>query len=1057
MYVACLRRLEDAWLTFLQPASLLKQVKELWPTYRADSRLLSFSHRGVHGSSGPHLRSHTKSKLTTVLAENQRVYRRKRYGRKRDLGTVHPMAMQMRRTLPFRSNRSLCRAPKARRTRLRLSSMLATYIRSVALIPPLDVHRSVTDGPESNDVEELNAGQVTPFIAQTEVVGSRQYEIDRLGGSNSPRQEQMTIIGLESLKQVARHQAENIGHEPFTSLTAIGYELQDLAAWHWVLSANTAMEATRRLATLIKPPVSASNDFAPIPVFVFLRILHRADISLWALHSLIRQVWRVLGSFHQRQMVPGPNVMSQSPCTEKSPGSIGLDELILIIIRLLRHARKVWPASCIVVAQLWIAYANADRTSKRPKYDAATRRTSLKLSFYYNRVLSLLALPSNQTPYRSLHHRQHAQFMVIRQMNAFSPPLIINREGYRAVARVQLAHRKTDRERRWAKLKAMSWPPWKEDKLGMDASIGIEHGISRAFDSLRQMADAGYRSLEWEHAAKTLAGWDTDHSPTIQTRSAIIPRSDSGPSNSVCKLALSAEADALTTYPEILWLARIKATRTLQEAWICFSTCRDRKVGMTPQLYHAMFEKIVYDERRNQRNLQHDEALALRAEDRNPLPGDGREVAESSSSHNQAVFTRERIPTYDQLFDQMTDDHIQPSGRFLAFLLAHARTYKEGVRALQASGLSDAVKHVLMPWTKEPTADVVSLLESLPDWLLAAHIGFLCRSGHIPNAILSMPHDARSPHSPAGKEMYNAVLALRHAFKLVVRRMPFYRPPWNSLFRSLARLDTLVVIKKTPTEYRRARAIPKYHRARRLLEHMDSMALDMDFAGFRSFYTIYKHASITARYVLATSEDYEEKVAMQALLKEGLTFIKARFSQLVRPVDSIDSTDSIDSMSRDQTAVSDPSQPATASEAPALQLHTIPRLTNVPHSADLHAYARFLGQHPSYDDLANLAHWISTYSDDILEEAKQSSNGLAMMRTCLTAVRIFLEQPSAEQIDHEDAVTSQSSHNEDATERLERVRNMIECNEDLGGWPTEEEVEQYLRTGEREGRLFAGL
>ncbi|KAL9018694.1 MAG: hypothetical protein Q9185_004008 [Variospora sp. 1 TL-2023] len=837
----------------------------------------------------------------------------------------------------------------------------------------------------------------------------------------------------------------------------MGYGLQDLAAWHWVLSANTAMEATRRLATLIKPPVSASRDFAPIPVFVFLRILHRADIGLWALHSLIRQVWRILGSCHQPQMVPGPNVMSQSPCTEKSPASIGLDELVLLVIRLLRHARKVWPASCIVVAQLWITYANADRTSKRPKYDAATRRTSLKLSFYYNRVLSLLALPSNQTPYRSLHHRQHAQFMVIRQMNAFSPPLIINREGYRAVARVQLAHRKTGRERRWAKLKAMSWPPWKEDKLGVDASIGIEYGISRAFDSLRQMADAGYRSLEWEHAARTLAGWDTDHSPTIQTRSAIIPRSDSDPSYSVCKLALSAEADALKTDPEILWLARIKATRTLQEAWICFSTCRDRKVGMTPQLYHAIFEKIVYDERRNQRNLRHDEALALRAEDRNPLPGDGREVAESSSSHNQAVFTRERIPTYDQLFDQMADDHIQPSGRFLAFLLAHARTYKEGVRALQASGLSDAVKHVLMPWTEEPTTDVVSLLESLPDWLLTAHIGFLCRSGQIPNAILTMPHDARSPDSPAGKEMYHAVLALRHAFKLVFRRMPFYRPPWNFLFRSLARLDTLVVIKKTRTEYRRARALPKYHRARRLLEYMDSMALDMDFAGFRSFYTIYKHASITARYVLATSEDYEEKVAMQALLEEGLTFIKARFSQLVRPVDSIDSTDSIDSMSRDQTAVSDPSQPATASEAPALQLHTIPRLTNVPHSADLHAYARFLGQHPSYDDLANLAHWISTYSDDILEEAKQSANGLAMMRTCLTAVRTFLEQPLAEQIDHEEVVTSQSSPNKDAMERLERVRNMIEWNEDLGGWPTEEEVEQYLSTGQREGRLFAGL
>ncbi|KAI4181520.1 MAG: hypothetical protein LQ348_005006 [Seirophora lacunosa] len=986
--------------------------------------------------------AHIKSKLTTVLAETAPVYKRIRYGRKHDLGLIHPMVLHMRQNAPFQSKESLRQKPKAMRIRLKLSTTLAVYIRCVTSTSAMDGHPLAKSKSDSINIVPLNAENVTPSIAQSRMEAQGQSELDTPGETESSRQDRTTVTELESLKQAAHHQPANIGQKHLTNLTARGYGLQDLAAWHWILSANTAIEATQRLATLMKPPVSLAHDFGPVPVFIFLRVLQRADISLWALHSLIEQAWNVLGSFDRRQMA------TQLPSTENPVRSIGLDELVIMVVRLLRHARTVWPASCIRIAKLWITYANLDRVTKRPKDDALTRRDFQRLSFAYNRILSLLSLPPHESPYQSLHHRQMAQFMVIRQMSAFNPQLTINRDGYRGVARVQLAHRKTHGERRWARLKAKAWPPWKEDKLGVDASVGVEHGVSRAFDSLRQMMEAGNRPLEWEQSAGILAGWDTDRSPTIQTRSATIPRSESGSSNVIRKATLSAEPGGLETDSEILWLARIKATRTLQEAWICFSACRDKMGALTPRVYQAMFEKLIYDEKRNRRSLQSNEKLSLRTDDQDPLPGDGKEVSESSSSHNQAVFTQEPIPTYDQLFTRMTDDQIQLPGPFLAFLLTHARTYDEGIQALQVSRLSDPVKRVLMPWKEPPTADVRSLLETLPDSLFAAHIGFLCRSGQIRDEILSMPHASRSFDSPAGKELYNAVLILRHAFKLVFRRMPFYRPPWNSLLESLSRPDTLIVIKKTPTEYRHARAIPKYRKARRLLEYMDSMGLDMDFAGFRSLYVTFREASRSARHALAASEDYDEKVAMHVLLDDGLAFIKARFSQLVKPVDGNDG---------DRMASSDASHPATANSSPALedpatQWHTYSRLSNVPHPADLHAYARFLGQHPSYDDLAGLVQWISTNSEEVLEEARESSNGLAMMRTCLTAVRVILEQSLAEQHDHERAIADRGSPDENAIERLERVRNIIECNEDLGGWPADEEVEQYLYTGKQHGR-----
>ncbi|KAL8900050.1 MAG: hypothetical protein Q9207_005879 [Kuettlingeria erythrocarpa] len=618
--------------------------------------------------------------------------------------------------------------------------------------------------------------------------------------------------------------------------------------------------------------------------------------------------------------------------------------------------------------------------------------------------------------------------MLIRQMNTFDPPLTINRNGYRGVVQVQLTHRKTLPERRWAKLKAKSWPPWKEDKLGVDASVGIEQGISRASDTLRQMAVAGYGRLDWDKVAGILAGWDTDHSPTIQKRSAVVPhfRPSSSPEEH--------KEDREVPDADELWVARIQATRTLQEAWTCFLARKDQGTSPSASIYHAMFEKVVHDGKRDQDHRRGDVSFPVQTEDELPLAGDGKEVEEPSTSHNQAISTREPIPTFDEMVQMITNDPIRPSGRFLAFLLSHARTYDEGIRFLLASGLINPVKEVLVPWEVAPVSDVSRLLETVPLWLFAAYVDFLCKFPYYGTTLASQLGSDHSGHVQTAADIPGPFLALRHVTNLVLTRAPFHLPPWNSLLNMLARKETAVVQKETPLNIY-AQAIPKFRRACQLLRHMDSMRLDMDFTGFRQLLLITANASVSAKHTLSTSDNSERRIMADALLDDGLSLVKARFSQLVQPIDGI----TAGQVPADGSLITlaQPGQP------PSL----ISTLSQIPHPAHLHAYIRFLGLYPDYDGLADLVRWMSTFSKQILEEAQETANGVALMRTCLVAARSYLGQRLRKGKD--DDPKKEKEEREHHWKRYNDVRHIISTNEHWGDWLIDEEAEQYDKLREK--------
>lgn len=558
----------------------------------------------------------------------------------------------------------------------------------------------------------------------------------------------------------------------------------------------------------------------------------------------------------------------------------------------------------------------------------------------------------------------------------------------------------------------------------MDAAIGVEDGISRAFAALLRTAEAGYGFSTWEKAAGVLAGWDTDKSPTIQTRFTHVPSAGSRPLRTRQQARLSMRPESLKPEAATLWAVRIKATRTLQEAWTCFLACKDQGIFLTEQIYHLMFEKIIYDNKRGYEVVHNRATIDSGKEEAPiPMPGDGKEVAESSVSHNEAVSTREPLPTFETLFNQMTRDQIRPSGRFLEFLLKHARSYTEGMEILKACDLEHSVKEVMTLWDEIWIMDLTGLLESIPIWLFAAYIDFLCRSACPPVGMGSNPQQSNNLQ--------------RHASRLVTTRMPRYSPPWNSLLALLAQPRSVVT---THWLYRnRTQAIFKYSQACKVLQSMDSIKLELDFKGFVELCKIVENAAVSARRALVGVPTAEKRAEMQYILDAGLSMVKARFAQIVQPIEEL---------YQGQGTCAGPSIHSLRLERSGRSYAPILRLLEVPHPSELHAYVIFLGQYADYDGLLDLLRWISTFYDRLINEAKEYHNGMRSMRTCLTAIRVYVEQPLARSVTGGASSGGEAERHERAVERVNSVRKVFQSNEDLGGWPTDMEFEDYIERGE---------
>ena len=555
----------------------------------------------------------------------------------------------------------------------------------------------------------------------------------------------------------------------------------------------------------------ASHARRPCPDFVPLFLLRRGHIDARGLQVLLAWAWARLGSQAWPDMRAASLLAPEQAWKLNvrrrrddhiTPPAHPMNEatIMLLIVRLTRHARQVWPQAIVSIADLAFTGLGPATGCLDGRLHP---RTSARLTHLCNRLLSLLALPCSPHPYLMLAHHQRAQFNLVQRMLEFSPPLLVNREGYRAVVKVQAAHKKTLRERQWAHSQAKSWPPWKAERLGIDRTRdGAADGTSRTLQATARMSEAGYAPDAWTRLAQVLGGRDTDGSPTIQTRS-IIPASSARPDRQA-----SDGGDG-----NDVWTARIRATRTAQEAWACFLNHEDRGHARSSDIYEAMLLKLAHEQKRRRR--AHGGQPTMQPEDETALPGDGREVLPTPLSPHEAVFVRSEPPRLDELFDQMMRDGIRPSARCVALLLNSAPHLRVGLRFLRESRYLDQRSLAMLTAFDrsggepggEMAAEDLNDLTRVPDLIFAAFLGLLCRS-------VSRPNEAIHP-------VLHAAWLLRH-------RRPLYRPCWNTVLASLMR-DQYPV----PHEDHAARSIRRWTLARELVQHMRSTGLELDDQAFQ--------------------------------------------------------------------------------------------------------------------------------------------------------------------------------------------------------------------------------
>lgn len=818
------------------------------------------------------------------------------------------------------------------------------------------------------------------------------------------------------------------------TLNARGFSPDDLDDWIYVLTERNARSAVDLL-------VGRAGRFGVHrnPIFVFTHFLNREHMDGEALRLALRYTGMLT------------KWASDDPVRAKQYAHT----LAVIAFRLTHHARNLWPQALPAIADLTLQYFILADKHKCVEDPAVLRRRTA----FLNQLLVHMSLPATETAFKNLHHQHNAIVRILSFMSDHQPSLSIDRDGYRAVIRLQLAQRKTESEQEWADLKALSWPPWKHDRTGIDSLIGPEAGISRAGETLIRARNAGYASLNWEQVASIYAGWDTDWTPTIQTRTIL--------------------GDLRLTRPnDRIWAARITTTRTIQEAWACYLAWVDAKLDPDQDVYLAIFRKLRLESARAEEKDSHELA---RHEPANPpawplYAGDSLEVLAAPASTHLHTYTRTQPPTVNQLYDQLHAQGIHFKGDTLAFLIAEADTVERGIQIMEhALSRNSEIKYLL-------TFGVSGQMTIASQKIFSAWITLLSRFPavrvHRVTTNKRYPSDYKQYHPFSINErfMLDRGTCIAAAIFMLRKQHTSYRRPWEALLRSVSHtgyhrslsgvtLHRTNRLKVAPTSFsldkweiadkNKVGAIVAFWLMHRILEMMNESKVQLDATMFL--------------WRCRTTENMAR--AAGALLQKQGTFSSPDFTtgqiladcmKLLDPSTSKDLRQSFDCLVGEETSVNTRS---------ALQMQTnsvpidLPRLTNVPHPAMLHSYVRSLGFLADHENILLFVQWLKRFQPEVLERQSFDRSGSGMMRKTMVAIRVFLERswllfqettPAQAKVDsclppHMQTTISRLQAPAES-KILDEARSIVEGFQEWGGWPYDHEVEMYCRVmhGQRE-------
>jgi hypothetical protein len=704
------------------------------------------------------------------------------------------------------------------------------------------------------------------------------------------------------------------------------------------------------------------------PFFILLLFLRRQHVGASALGVIMRHV--------DRRVQVGPLTWTL---------------LKLLSVRLLRHARIHWPESIPWIASLFVAQAKVslggDELSNVPP------KLLFDVTRFSNVLLFLLSLPATINPLLAALDQEKAQFEVLQFMASRTPTITVTRLGFRSVSRNQLAHPKTIEEREWAELKGPSWPPWKEDRTAMDEDKGYEFGASRASKILHRMFEAGYSGYLWEEMVEVYAGWDTDKSPTIQTRTSL-PHVSSH----------FRQREYLTG---LLWGGRVRTTRTRREAWACFLAYELSGAPASQHVYLAMFEKLYYStmKRSSKRNSQSslDEVLVLDDEIQESgnhfLPGDMKEVLPDPTSPLHYVYLSEPIPTAKDLFHRMWSQGIQPSHRLLAFLLESAPLFQTCLDMLEAAkgDFDGGIGHLL-----SSQHDKKSRIDAVPNYFLGAFIRCLCRFGRfdgIPTGDLLLA----APEAHAYKLRHDRHYLLDYAYALLSRHLPMYRPAWT------AYIDKVVRSKLDSTSFTttQGNGIAEFNIVWKLIESMQNIDLDIDDKTFQTVCIITANAAQAAHKHTLSAQDARHVVTTGALR------LRKMFHSIVG---AHTMTPSISLPFTEDLIVTPP---------------------HVPGPAVLHMYVNALGMLRDYEGLYSFSTWLTRFHVEVTARSGAQHSGKKMLFRTIVALRAAVTGFIGDTNDQQHRAPDEIIYL--IKDQIERV--------DEWGWPTQEDVDLYVKGG----------
>lgn len=805
-----------------------------------------------------------------------------------------------------------------------------------------------------------------------------------------------------------------------------GYNEDDFRIWGRILTAESAVQsADILLAGRIDDLVISK----PVPVWVTCLLCRRMDFSAPAIRRLL--------------MYATSHVLVDSNRSDSAlQGVVATDEktFFLICIRLLRKARILHPESIQQITNLVVTRINPSQigtiregSSRKPVNEDRVRKRRVQLILLYNRMLSLLSLPTSLRPYVSADIQLRAQFDILRRMSEYQPPMVITQMGYRSVARVQLAHLKTKEERKWAELKSPSWPPWKEDRNAMDSEIGPDYGVSRAAQTIIRMREAGYPTYGWDRIIQLFAGWDSDGSPVVQNR-IILPRIQHALVSALNEEHILKDFLCFRDVDHEIWAARVRTTRTVEESWaifLAYEAVKVHKHQMRVTVYQALFERIIGARKLEaQARNETEESIENQGEMKEKLAGDRREALPTPESPHERLDPRLQPPSVDELFDRMVSRRIHLNNKCLAYLIQTARQLSQALEYIQAS--RDKRVHALLQLniTKQQ-------VQAVPERVFNSYIAILLKNFSVPD----MYHKKEDAQSGDGRPL------IHRAISLMDLRNSKYRPGWNRILLAIHKFDV------------RRNGNGTTDIMRQTLKVLERAGVELDAEGFQSVCLSFRfNAAIRKDRIAQQSEEVLEEEKLDDAWAHHLRhnevdskYLRALFNKLV----------GLDDLARlkpyQKLVVNDESAGFTDCTL------------SVPAPTILHVYIRALGTMGDYEGLLSIAKFMHDHFADLMHHCNNELNGHVRLRRAIIALRVFLERrfnlenPLEEQeLSNEGQQdwriddTTQSVANR-TTERLEPapeelimlVREKVESFPGhFGYWPDEEEMREYVRVGQ---------